>query len=822
MGLWETIKTFGRDKKQSEGALTSEAASGVPPALPEVPPTTNALVNMSLRPVLDPKNVQAELAQYPKFWGRYDEFDKFSKTSDIFGIVVDARKREIFRRGIAIKARAGKEATGLPVTEQVMPSKMSDEWAQAEDDFMESFIYQANANGQSMVQVLKEFEDDECTYDDAYLACQFVYEVDKQGRFVGKYAKEFFRLHPANTLILCDKRNRLGRDSEGNKVWFSINDRTKLIKEHQAKAMKYKDVKGVDLVPAHYQFNPAGLSTQGAERVFYAPWEVYHDSEWNRTLTYSNCPPLIRIWMKVWTLVKMDQYVMQHYALQRPPKFFLVFNTTNATSLEKEYNKMIQRATIDPQIPQIMANESKEQAGGVQVVDLMRPLEEMQFIETRQEYRQQIGAIMGVMPIWHADVSTSGGLNNEGMQITVTNRAIEDGQTFYNDGALRFITKSVGIVNKMYELNPAEELDEVANLQRQAMKIQNAAAARNLGLDVAFDKDTGEFTFSGLVKPMSEMPSFGGGNPMEVPKANGSISSGPETGFESNSQPSGTSEEETRQSDAPGFHYPAKSGEKRQANGPEKRELQRLENSTSEKLIAEFNPVLNKLRQLARDDPGAARRELQRLARLLSGRIKDAGDKELRKAYIEGLASVETEFGFPPAFTGNDQAFLNRLYASQVYTEAVSGLRGTIEQAVYNGLAQSLIEHKTFNLDAVKDIIRTVSDAGDAEINQIARTQANKFFTAGRRSGYKRAEEDRGEKFVYDWVGPSDHRETDVCRRIKARIRDHGGAVPWEVLVRIVTQESRKDYPTFEVDPEAPQAHWNERHIPLRKVVYGA
>jgi len=85
----------------------------------------------------------------------------------------------------------------------------------------------------------------------------------------------------------------------------------------------------------------------------------------------------------------------------------------------------------------------------------------MQFIEMRNEFRRQIGALYGVMPLFQADVSTSGGLNNEGLQITVTNEAIEDGQAVFNDDYYPWVCDQLGITDYHIELNPHEEQDEI-------------------------------------------------------------------------------------------------------------------------------------------------------------------------------------------------------------------------------------------------------------------------------------------------------------------------------------------------------------------------
>ena len=57
----------------------------------------------------------------------------------------------------------------------------------------------------------------------------------------------------------------------------------------------------------------------------------------------------------------------------------------------------------------------------------MDTLEEMQYITVRDEMRQRIASFYGVSNVFMMDTGKSGGLNNEGLQVLVTNRAVEFG-----------------------------------------------------------------------------------------------------------------------------------------------------------------------------------------------------------------------------------------------------------------------------------------------------------------------------------------------------------------------------------------------------------
>jgi len=128
----------------------------------------------------------------------------------------------------------------------------------------------------------------------------------------------------------------------------------------------------------------------------------------------------------------------------------------------------------------------------------------LDMLEVKKELRERMGSRFGVSLIFQGDTSASGGLNNEGLQITVTNRAIEDGQGIYNEKVLPWLCQQFGITDYVLQLNPNEEADEMAEKDQLARDISNAKSMWEMGFDIEY-KD-GTFEFSGEAKP----PSTGG------------------------------------------------------------------------------------------------------------------------------------------------------------------------------------------------------------------------------------------------------------------------------------------------------------------------
>ena len=127
----------------------------------------------------------------------------------------------------------------------------------------------------------------------------------------------------------------------------------------------------------------------------------------------------------------------------------------------------------------------------------MDSLKEMDYISVKDDLRDRISGFYGVSKVFMADNSASGGLNNEGMQILVTNRAVEMAQTIWNNYVFPFVTKEFGILDWELKLPPSEEEDEIAKLRKREIEVNVASAIKNLGFEVNMD-DEGRFTY---VKP---------------------------------------------------------------------------------------------------------------------------------------------------------------------------------------------------------------------------------------------------------------------------------------------------------------------------------
>ena len=164
-----------------------------------------------------------------------------------------------------------------------------------------------------------------------------------------------------------------------------------------------------------------------------------------------------------------------------------------------------EKMETDPHFIPVMGIEAEGGKGSVEWIKFMDSLKEMDYVSVKDDLRDRISAFFGVSKVFMADNTTSGGLNNEGMQILVTNRAVQMAQNVYNDYVFPFLVKQFGITDWDLKLPPSEEEDEIAVLRKRELEVNIAASTKNLGFEVDMDED-GNFTFK---KPEPKEPQEG-------------------------------------------------------------------------------------------------------------------------------------------------------------------------------------------------------------------------------------------------------------------------------------------------------------------------
>ena len=325
-----------------------------------------------------------------------------------------------------------------------------------------------NRMTQNFIDILREVEMDLNIVDDAYIILTKEYFVDPATKKPSFFRiKEVSRADPIFMRILSDKRG-----IRGGTQYTSLIDRS--FRTSDPKSLC--PISGMPVVPIHYM-NLAGV---GNGQV-YTEGEVIHISKWSPSKLYGRSP-VATMWRQVNTLIAMDNYVYSAYQKRRMPRGIMVIKSSNMETVEKTARNIQEHLERDPNYVPTIGVETESGRGGIEYVRMMDTLEELQYIPIKDDIRQRISAYYGVSNVFMNDVS-GGGLNNEGMQIVVSNRSISYAQSIYNRVVFPLLMDAFDITEWTLTLTPHEEEDEIMQLRRDEMAIRNMMQMKQSGYE---------------------------------------------------------------------------------------------------------------------------------------------------------------------------------------------------------------------------------------------------------------------------------------------------------------------------------------------------
>ena len=405
-------------------------------------------------------------------------------------------KQEIFRRGYvwekAYEARCNdcQKTHKRPVTECARCNSTNLKKPDLKQlEYAEKFVGgYVNKSEQLFIDVFKELEDDLNIMDDAYIVLVKEYYLDGNGKIRMHRIKELFRGDPVTMSIYADE---LG--IRGTKGFTCINHRNHISQEPHENCPDCNS----PLFPIHY------INRANGEEQNYIEGEVLHFSKYSPSRLYGHSP-VMTLFNHIMTLIAMENYINSSYTKSRMPRGLLAVQTRNMESMSSFWRSVKERMEQDPHYIPVMGIEAENGKGSVEWIKFMDSLKEMEYTAVKDDLRDRISAFYGVSKVFMADNTTSGGLNNEGMQILVTNRAVQMAQNVYNNYVFPFLVKQFGITDWVLKLPPSEEEDEIAGLRKREIEVNIAASVKNLGFEVDMDED-GQFTFK-KPEPVEEPP----------------------------------------------------------------------------------------------------------------------------------------------------------------------------------------------------------------------------------------------------------------------------------------------------------------------------
>ncbi len=346
---------------------------------------------------------------------------------------------------------------------------------------LEEFMKVVNDWGENFISVLKEVDNDVNITDNGYIFLQKDYLYNKDTlEFEGAEITSLLRLTPEKIRIIATAHGG-GRGENGERYYFCPLHRTVLITRSDIQT----DVPRCD--ECHGETLEAWYGAREEEKpVYFGRFEVYHMKKWSEVQGYG-VPPLYSIYLKVLALLKMDRFIVDAYNLQRSPQALLILKgRLDDVRAAWEYN--MQKARENPYMIYPLVIEGEEETKRIiEYQEFSLKPEEMKWVESRKEYREAIGAVYGVQPIY-VEGATEGGLANEGLQITATAQTINNSQRTWNI-FLDWFSQMLGAFDYYIVLHTNELEDELKKLDIAMKRLEIAKGVMELGFNVRMRKD---------------------------------------------------------------------------------------------------------------------------------------------------------------------------------------------------------------------------------------------------------------------------------------------------------------------------------------------
>jgi hypothetical protein len=337
-----------------------------------------------------------------------------------------------------------------------------------------------NEFGENFMAILKEVDNDVNIVDNGYIFLYKEYYYNEQKNIVGAKILNLMRLTPEKIRLIMTAHGG-GRGENGERYYFCPLHRKELITEPENNLTKPRCPQcGSETLEAWY-------GAREEERpVYFSQDEIYHMKRWSNTQGYG-VPPLYSIYLKVLALLKMDRFIVDAYNLQRSPQALLILKGRD-DQIRGAWQYLMQKARENPYMIYPLVVEGEENTKRiVEYQEFSLKPTEFEWVESRTEYRQAIGAVYGVQPIYTEGASGSG-LSNEGLQITATAQTISQSQKVWDD-FLSWYSKQSGAYDYYIVLHTNELEDELKKLDIAEKRLELAVQMRSLGFNLRMRRD---------------------------------------------------------------------------------------------------------------------------------------------------------------------------------------------------------------------------------------------------------------------------------------------------------------------------------------------
>jgi hypothetical protein len=239
---------------------------------------------------------------------------------------------------------------------------------------------------------------------------------------------------------------------------------------------------GCDLREVHY-VELGQAAGNRVEKYFFEHEIVMHAGHIPQAHGLDGLSPVHLVWLEQAILHWMDVYAAEFFNphSERTPNKFLIVHTSNPDHFEKQLDQAKDEAQQNPYKSGIFYNQiAPDQSANTeaQVIDVMGEELLGQSEDLRKRYENHIRTVFGVTDVFDSELEDAGGLNNEGLQLEVTDRSIAAAQQDYSDGPYDELLRYLGYEDWRVGFVPPREQD--LEEQRQAVRLLREAAGIGL------------------------------------------------------------------------------------------------------------------------------------------------------------------------------------------------------------------------------------------------------------------------------------------------------------------------------------------------------
>jgi len=261
------------------------------------------------------------------------------------------------------------------------------------------------------------------------------------------------------------------------------------------------------------------VSGQASVKSVFFENEVIDYAAFNERLSgHDWLSPVEQLWKRQAILEWMNSYAAAFFDdknTDRYPGRLLILHTSNKNAVEKQLAEAQDEREQDPYSNGVLYNELPRDGGGggddAQVIDLMNENLIGQQPELKKEFKSDIRSVYGQVDVQDSELEDAGGLNNEGLQLSVRDDYLASEHQSLRDGPLQKLMRVLGFDDWEIRFVPVDQPDDPP---APSDVVNAAATAEQAGISYAIED--GQFRVAdtdGVREPGGEPDAEGGDEP---------------------------------------------------------------------------------------------------------------------------------------------------------------------------------------------------------------------------------------------------------------------------------------------------------------------